>query len=131
MCVTSKKASRSSGFFVSHRHLLFALSATRQQGNLAFRTTRVDDTHLTLAANPFWVGVNNSFFAVTDIREKVCRVPVPVRFIIPWPLQRNYRLYRTVNSETFFACLFYLYLIWNSCSVLGMCLLRLSTHMLN
>ena len=30
--------------------------------NLAFRTTRVEDTHLTLEAIPFLVGVNDSFF---------------------------------------------------------------------
>ena len=38
------------------------------------------DTHLTLAGIPFKAETDNSltFFAITDIREKNCRVSVPV-----------------------------------------------------
>ena len=48
-------------------------------GNLAFRTTIIEDTHLTLAAILFNVEANYSivFFAITNIREKNCRVSIP------------------------------------------------------
>ena len=51
-----------------------------------FRTTGVEDTHLTLKAIPFQVGVNNSLnlFVVTNIRGKICQVSVPVASVIPW-----------------------------------------------
>ena len=62
---------------------LFACAATNQV-NLAFRTTVIEDTHLTLAVVPFEVGVNNYliFFVIINIREKICRVSVPLQFII-------------------------------------------------
>ena len=55
-------------------------------GNLAFRTTIIEDTHLLLAAILFTVEANYSivFFAITNIREKNCRVSIPVKSIIPW-----------------------------------------------
>ena len=45
------KASQFLFLFISHRHLLFV--RRNQQGNLAFRMTRAEDTHLTLASIPF------------------------------------------------------------------------------
>ena len=64
-------------------YFLFACAAINRV-NLAFRTTIIEDTHLTLAVIPFKVEANNSnFFANTNIREKICRVSVPVRSIIP------------------------------------------------
>ena len=47
-----------------------------------FKTTGVENTHLILAVNPFQVKVNNSFF-ILPLREKICRVSVPVESIIP------------------------------------------------
>ena len=56
-----------------------------KSGNLAFRTTCVDDTHITLAVIPSQVEVSNSlsFFAITNIQKKICRVSIPVETIIP------------------------------------------------
>ena len=58
---------------------LFACAASNQ-ANLTFITTIIEDTHLTLEGIPFKVEANNSsnFFAITNIREKNCRVSVPV-----------------------------------------------------
>ena len=47
-------------FFVSH--LLFVHVRRNYSGNLAFRTTIIEDTHLTLAAISFKVEANNSLF---------------------------------------------------------------------
>ena len=60
-------------------YILFVCAAINRV-NLAFRTTIIEDTHLTLAVIPFKVEVNNSliFLAITNIREKNCRVSVPV-----------------------------------------------------
>ena len=43
---------------------------------IVFRVTGIEDTHLTLAAIPFQVGVNN----FVGIQKKICRVSVPVIF---------------------------------------------------
>ena len=65
------------------------MCAATNRVNLAFKTTKVKDTKLTPAVIPFYVGQNNSlnFFAITNIREKSCRVSVPVSTIIPWLVQ--------------------------------------------
>ena len=41
----------------------FVCVRRNQPDNLAFRMTKVEDTHLTLEAIPFYVGVNNSLFS--------------------------------------------------------------------
>ena len=56
---------------------LFACAASNQ-ANLAFKTTIIEDTHITLAGISFKVEANNTV-AITNIREKNCRVFVPVR----------------------------------------------------
>ena len=63
----------------------FVSVRSNRSSNLAFRTTVVEDTHLTRAVIPFKVGANNSLIkiAITNIREKICRVSVPVQSIIP------------------------------------------------
>ena len=69
LCFTSEKASLSSNFFGFH---CFILSARHNQSaNLAFRTTGIEDTHLTPVAILFQVEGNNSlnFFANTKIRQ--------------------------------------------------------------
>ena len=64
-----------------------------------FRTTIIEDTHLTLAAIPFKVEANNSLicFAITNIREKTCRVSVPVHIYNSLVCSRNYQLYNNGN----------------------------------
>ena len=70
-----EKASLYWAFFVLQCLLLFACAATNQN----FRMTGIEDTHLTPAVLLFQVEVNNAlFFAIIDIREKICRVSVPV-----------------------------------------------------
>ena len=46
----------------------------RRKNFLPFRTTGVENTHLTLAVISFQVGVNDFlyFIAITDIRKKIC-----------------------------------------------------------
>ena len=50
-------------FFVCVRH--------NTQGNLAYRTTKAENTHLTLRAIPFYVEVNNSYFCK---RTKISKI---------------------------------------------------------
>ena len=71
-CLTSETASLSSGFFVHHR-FNFACMRRNYSPNIANGTTNVKDTS------------NNSskYFAVTNIRENICGVSVPVESIIP------------------------------------------------
>ena len=71
------------GFFGSHR---FFVCMRRKRTNLTFKTTIIEDTHLTLASIPFKVEANNSliFFAITNIREKFAEFPFLVIFIFPW-----------------------------------------------
>ena len=57
-------------------YFLFACAASNKE-NLAFKTTVKEDTHLTLIGILPKVEANN-FFAITNIREKICRVSVPV-----------------------------------------------------
>ena len=53
--------------------------------NLAFKTTVMEDTHLTLAVIPFKVETNNSlFFSITNIREKFAKFPFLLTYTIPW-----------------------------------------------
>ena len=63
---------------------LFACAAINRV-NLAFRTTIIKDTHLTLAVISFKVKANNSliFFAIINRREKFCGVSVPLQSLIP------------------------------------------------
>ena len=57
---------------------LFAFAVT-DQGNSAFKTIIIEDTHLTLGAIPFKVEANNSnFFVITNVREKICQVSAPL-----------------------------------------------------
>ena len=49
-------------------YFLFACAAINQ-ANLAFKTTIIEDTHLTLAVIPFKIEANNLYF-FTNIREK-------------------------------------------------------------
>ena len=60
-------------------YFLFAC-ATSNRTNLAFKTTIIEDAHLTLIGILSKVEANNSlfFFVITNIREKICRVSVPV-----------------------------------------------------
>ena len=66
-------------FFVSH--CVFCLV------NLAFRTTIIEDTHLTLAVISFEAEANNSLIFLPlqtyKFAEKICRVSVSVGSIIP------------------------------------------------
>ena len=68
LCVSTSKKLHSC------RAFLFAWAAINRD-NLAFRTTIIGDTHLTLAAIPFKVEANNSLIF---LREKICRVFIPV-----------------------------------------------------
>ena len=56
-----------------------------QPGNLAFRTTIIEDTHLTLAAIPFKVKANNSLILLSlqTYERKIGQVSVPLQSIIP------------------------------------------------
>ena len=85
LCVSTSKNGTFLGLLHFSLSLLFA-GATINQANLAFRMNIIEDTHLTLAVIPFKVEANNSFnfFAITNTREKICRVSVPVQSIIPW-----------------------------------------------
>ena len=65
--------------------VFFVCVRRNKSGNLALRMTGVADTHLTLAAIPFQVEVNNKFFVIKNKREKICRVFVPVESVIPCP----------------------------------------------
>ena len=51
-----------------------------QSGNLEFKTTGVEDTHLALAAISFKVEVNNFLILLLlqIFEEKICQVSVPV-----------------------------------------------------
>ena len=84
MCSTSEKASVF-GFSVS-KHLFVSACAATNIKNLELKTISVEGAYLSLAAITFQVGVNNSLnaFAVTDIREKICQVSVPVESAINW-----------------------------------------------
>ena len=55
--------------------------AASHRANLAFKTTIIEDAHLTLVGNPFKAEAKISLilFAITNIREKTCRVSVPVK----------------------------------------------------
>ena len=79
--------------------------------NIAPKTTGIEDTYRTLTAITFYVGVNNSskIFAITNVREKICMLSVPVGAIIPWlnvptilelfALQQVY--YNKIEKKTF------------------------------
>ena len=73
-----------------------------QQGHLAFRTTRVEDTHLTLAAIPFYERVNSFLFFYG---YKICQIFVPEGFTIPCtitPLLFTFS-FQLITSEFSFA----------------------------
>ena len=67
------------GLFRFSLSFLFACAAINWDKS-AFRTTIIEDTHLTLAVILFKVEANNflSFFAITNTREKSCQVSVPL-----------------------------------------------------
>ena len=66
---------------------LFACAAINRV-SLAFRTTIIEDAHLTPAVIPFKVEATTLyFFAITNIREKSCRVSVPVHIYNSLPNQ--------------------------------------------
>ena len=75
LCSTSERASLFSVFFYHFIQLY-----RNRSFNHACGTTRVEDTYRTLTAIPFKVGENNSskIFVIVSIREKICRVYVPV-----------------------------------------------------
>ena len=54
--------------------------AACNRANLAFKTTIIEDTHLTLIGISFKVEANDSliFFLLQTYEKKVCRVSVPV-----------------------------------------------------
>ena len=68
-CSTTQKHVTSFGFSI----VFFCSLAPRLiESNITFKTTVVEDTHLTLAVIPFKVGANNSnFFAITNTWEKI------------------------------------------------------------
>ena len=59
LCVSTSKNGTFVGLLRLSPSFLFACAATNR-GNLAFRTTIIEDTHLTLATIPFKVEANNS-----------------------------------------------------------------------
>ena len=58
----------------------------KQSGHQALRTTKVKDTHLTLAVIPFKVDANNSliFLPSQTYKTKFAEFPFLFIFIIPW-----------------------------------------------
>ena len=72
--------------FVRFALALFVCMSCNKQGRLAFRTTRVEDTHLMLAAIPFQVGEDNTLKESCSYKltRKNCTVSVSVGSFIPW-----------------------------------------------
>ena len=82
MCSTLEKASLSLGLFVSQSS--FVCLHRNYSGSLALKMTGVDNTHLTQAAIPFQVAVNNSLiFLLLQTNKNNCQVSVSVETIIP------------------------------------------------
>ena len=78
-CVsTRKKHGTVVGLLQFSPYFFFACAASNR-ATLAFKTIIIEDTHLTLIGILSKVEANNSlFFAITNIREKICRVSIPV-----------------------------------------------------
>ena len=97
MCFNTHKTALLSGFSPP---FLFAIN----WANLAFRMTIIKNTHLTLAVIPFKVEANNNFFAIRNIREKICRVSVPLQSIIPWLEKLIFTLYISTLCKREISC---------------------------
>ena len=81
--VTNKKR-HFAGLFHFPPSYLFACG-TINRVNLAFKTTIIEDTHLTLAVILFKVEANNSsIFLPLQTYEKKFAVSIPLQSIIPW-----------------------------------------------
>ena len=68
--------------FVRSPTVLFVCVLHNQSGYLALRTTKVEDRKLTLAVTYFILSRIKQlfkYFKITNIREKSCRVSVPVK----------------------------------------------------
>ena len=91
-----------SGFFVSHR--LFCSRVPQLIGILAFRTTIIEDTHLTLAAIPFNVEANNSliFLLLQTYEKNLAEFPFFFSFIIIM-LQPMSLLWNSVKMESYYS----------------------------
>ena len=77
LCVsTSKKTALLPGFFISYCLFLFACAAINRV-NLAFRTTKIEDAHLTLAVIPFKLEANNflNFLPLQKYEKKFAEFP--------------------------------------------------------
>ena len=93
----------------SVRTITPCLQSRNKPGTVAFRTTRAEDTHLTLTAILFYVGANNSLkkIAVTDMHKKFCRDFILVGSIISCfnrvfqNLQERKILQRSLNKQSF------------------------------
>ena len=77
MCFNQQKTALSSGFFVYHCLLCLRLSTAINRVNLGFRTTIIEDTHLTLAVIPFKVETNNCliFLSLQTYEKKFAKFP--------------------------------------------------------
>ena len=78
-CVSTSKT-RHCGRASSVLTVFFVCVRRSNKANLEFKTTIIEDTHLTLIGIPSKLEANNSlvFFVITNIREKISRVSVPV-----------------------------------------------------
>ena len=75
-CVSASKNGNFVELFRFLLSFLFACTATNR-GNLAFKMTIIEDTHLTLAAIPFKVEANNSliFLPLQTYEKKFAKFP--------------------------------------------------------
>ena len=66
--------------------------AANNQANLAFKTTIIEDTHLTLAGILFKVEANNYLFflPLQTYEKKLAEFPFLFIFIIPWLRYTNF-----------------------------------------
>ena len=83
LCVSTRK---NGTFFALLRFSLSFVCAAINQVNLAFRTTIIEVTHLTLAVIPFKVEANNSLILLPlqKYEKKICLVSVLFQSITPW-----------------------------------------------
>ena len=85
LCVSSIKHGTVVGLLRFSRSFLFACAASHR-ANFAFKTTIIEDTHLTLIGIPFKLEANNSliFCHYKHMTKKFAEFPFLFIFIIPW-----------------------------------------------
>ena len=82
-----------------------SLCAASNRANLAFKTTIIEDTHLTLAGIPLKVEANYSliFLPLQTYEKKFAEFPFLFIFIIPWSKQGIIDMNRNGKSAIFFS----------------------------